>query len=65
MSRSLEPATSSEAVCERGLEGIVCKRRSGRYRPGQRDWVKVKNRAYWRWEIERESAIRSRRRLTV
>jgi bifunctional non-homologous end joining protein LigD len=46
-----------EAVCERELEGIVAKRIEGRYRPGERGWVKVKNRSYRRWEIERESAI--------
>jgi bifunctional non-homologous end joining protein LigD len=46
-----------EAVCERELEGIDAKRIEGRYRPGERGWVKVKNRSYWRWEIERESAI--------
>jgi bifunctional non-homologous end joining protein LigD len=50
-----------EAVCERGLEGIVCKRRSGCYRPGQRDWIKVKSKTYWRWEMQRESAITKRR----
>ena len=50
-----------EAVCERELEGIVAKRRSGRYRPGERGWVKIKNRAYWRYELERESAINKRR----
>jgi bifunctional non-homologous end joining protein LigD len=47
---------------ERGLEGVVAKRLSGSYRPGERGWVKVKNRAYWRWEIEREGAIRARTR---
>ena len=31
------------AVCERGLEGIVCKRLAEPYRPGERRWVKVKN----------------------
>jgi ATP-dependent DNA ligase len=35
------------------LEGVVAKRRSGRYQPGERGWVRVKNRDYWRWEIER------------
>jgi hypothetical protein len=35
------------------------------YRPGERGWVKVKNRAYWRWEIEREGAIRARARVAV
>jgi hypothetical protein len=31
-----------EAVCAHELEGIVAKRRSGRYRPGARGWVKTK-----------------------
>jgi bifunctional non-homologous end joining protein LigD len=44
------------AVCECGLEGIVCKRRSERYRPGERRWLKVKNRAYYRFAQERELA---------
>ena len=44
------------------LEGIVAKRRSGRYEPGERGWVKVKNRAYWRYELEREAAINRPRR---
>jgi hypothetical protein len=35
-------------------------RRSGRYLPGERGWVKVKNRGYWRYELERESAMRQR-----
>jgi bifunctional non-homologous end joining protein LigD len=50
-----------EAVCERELEGIVAKRRDGRYRPGERGWTKIKNRNYWRYEMERESAINRRR----
>lgn len=53
-----------EAVCEHELEGVVAKRRAGRYLSGERGWTKVKNRAYWRWELERESAIRSRTRRT-
>jgi bifunctional non-homologous end joining protein LigD len=28
------------AVCEHGLEGVVAKRRSSRYRPGERGWIK-------------------------
>jgi bifunctional non-homologous end joining protein LigD len=47
-----------EAVCEREQEGVVAKRVDGRYRPGQRGWVKIKNRDYWRYEIERESNLR-------
>jgi bifunctional non-homologous end joining protein LigD len=50
-----------EAVCAHELEGVVAKRKGGRYRPGYRGWVKVKNREYWRYELERESAINSRR----
>jgi len=51
-----------EAVCERELEGIVAKRVDGMYRPGERgSWVKIKNRSYWRYELERESAINMRR----
>jgi bifunctional non-homologous end joining protein LigD len=49
------------AICEHELEGIVAKRRAGRYAPGERGWVKVKNRDYWRWELEREGAIRLQR----
>ncbi len=37
-----------DAVCERGLEGVVAKWRWASYRPGQRGWIKVKNPAYWR-----------------
>ena len=46
-----------DAVCAHELEGVVAKRRSGRYRPGERGWVKTKNRSYWRYEMERERAI--------
>jgi bifunctional non-homologous end joining protein LigD len=47
------------AVCEQGLEGVVAKRRSERYRPGERRWVKTKNKAYWRYGEELESLPRS------
>jgi bifunctional non-homologous end joining protein LigD len=47
------------AVCEHELEGVVAKRLDEPYRPGERGWVKVKNRAYWRWELERESMAKS------
>jgi ATP-dependent DNA ligase len=50
-----------EAVCEHELEGVIAKRRSSRYAAGVRGWVKVKNRAYWRYDMERESAINARR----
>jgi bifunctional non-homologous end joining protein LigD len=48
-------------VCQRGLEGIVAKRRAQAYRPGEPAWIKVKSRAYWRWPLEREAAVRRRR----
>ncbi len=44
------------AVCKLGLEGIVAKRRSGHYRPARRDWIKIKNRNYWRYPLELEAA---------
>jgi ATP-dependent DNA ligase len=47
--------------CERELEGVVAKQKNSRYRPGYRGWVKIKNREYWRYELERESAINIRR----
>jgi bifunctional non-homologous end joining protein LigD len=50
-----------EAVCEHELEGVVAKRMSGRYLPGRRGWTKTKNREYWRYEMEREGGLRSRR----
>jgi ATP-dependent DNA ligase len=46
-----------EAACAHELEGTAAEPRSSRYRPGERSWVKIKNRNYWRWEMEHESAI--------
>jgi bifunctional non-homologous end joining protein LigD len=40
-----------EATGRYGLEGIVAKRRSERYRPGERGWIKVKHRHYWRFGL--------------
>lgn len=48
-------------MCEHELEGVIAKRKSGRYVPGGRGWIKIKNREYWRYEMERESAITLRR----
>ena len=50
-----------QAVCEQELEGVVAKTRSGRYTSGERGWIKTKNRDYWRWEMEREGALKLRR----
>jgi ATP-dependent DNA ligase len=36
------------------LEGVA-KRRSALYRPGERGWIKVKNRDHWRYAEEVES----------
>ena len=41
-----------EAVCRSGFEGVVAKRLSDPYRPGRPDWVKTKNREYWRYPLE-------------
>jgi bifunctional non-homologous end joining protein LigD len=43
---------------ERGLEGVVAKRLRGAYRPGERGWIKTKNRGYWRYALEREGAFK-------
>lgn len=53
------------AVVEAGLEGIVAKRKTDPYRPGERRWVKIKNRAYWRFVNEREFARSRPRRLRI
>jgi len=53
------------AVCELGLEGVVAKKRSSRYRPGDRGWIKVKNRNYWRRDSEREAVQRSAERRSA
>jgi bifunctional non-homologous end joining protein LigD len=50
------------AVCERGLEGVVAKRRDDRYWPGARRWVKTKNPNYWRRDSEIEALRRSMER---
>jgi bifunctional non-homologous end joining protein LigD len=50
-----------DAVCESELEGVVAKRLNESYRPAERGWVKTKNPAYWRYELERENAISVRR----
>jgi ATP-dependent DNA ligase len=53
------------AVCEQGMEGVVAKRRSQSYRPGERAWVKTKNKAYWRYGEELESLQRSLERRAL
>jgi len=54
-----------EAVCEHELEGVVAKRPHEPYLCGERAWLKVKNRSYWRYELEREGAFRRRQRAVL
>ena len=49
-----------DAIVARGLEGVVAKREREPYRPGQRTWVKTKNRATVRFQEELASAQRRR-----
>jgi len=51
--------TSSVSVASRA---VVAKRLDGRYLPGERGWVKTKNReTWWRYVLEREGMIGARR----
>jgi ATP-dependent DNA ligase len=45
-----------------GLEGVVAKRASEPYRPGERAWVKVKHRNSWRFGQDLDLASRGRDR---
>jgi hypothetical protein len=60
-------AAPFDVVRERGLEGVVAKRLDSRYGPGERGWVKQKNRetwwryglkTWWRYELKREGCGR-------
>ena len=51
-----------DAVCAHELEGVVAKRRASLYRPGERGWVKIRNRECWRYEMEREGGITAAKR---
>jgi len=46
------------AVCARGLEGVVAKRVRDPYRPGDRGWIKTKNRTTARFAEERSRGLR-------
>jgi bifunctional non-homologous end joining protein LigD len=48
-----------DAVCRQGVEGVVGKRLDERYKPGERGWLKVKNRGYWRYPYEVAALQRS------
>jgi bifunctional non-homologous end joining protein LigD len=51
-----------DAVCSFGLEGVVAKRLSSRYRPNERGWIKTKNPNDWRRDSEREAIARKHTR---
>jgi bifunctional non-homologous end joining protein LigD len=53
------------AVVQQGLEAIVAKRFASTYRPGEHDWLKVKNRSYWRFGQELDLAQSRRRRRQI
>jgi bifunctional non-homologous end joining protein LigD len=53
------------SVEEQGLEGIIAKPLESPYRPRERGWIKVKNRAYWRFGQELELAQSRRRSRTI
>jgi bifunctional non-homologous end joining protein LigD len=63
---SFEDGAALWAVVERdALEDVVAKPLGSSYRPGERAWLKVKNKRYWKYEIEREAAIEGRRGRTA
>ena len=43
-----------QLACDKDLEGIVAKRKDGRYTPEETTWVKIKNPAYSQTEGRRE-----------
>lgn len=45
-----------DAICARGLEGVVAKQKRDRYRPGEPVWVKTKNRTTLRFAQELAAA---------
>src|SRR5436189_4003637 len=55
-----DPEALWDAVCKHELEGVVAKKRTSRYVSGERGWIKTKNRDYWRYEMEREGALKAR-----
>jgi hypothetical protein len=52
--------THALASSDTSIGALHAKRLHEPYLPRESAWVKVKNRAYWRWELEREGALRSR-----
>jgi bifunctional non-homologous end joining protein LigD len=54
-----------KAVKEHRLEGVVAKKLTEPYRPGERSWIKRKNPDWPRYDAEREAAMRERRKLSA
>lgn len=54
-----------QATTLHGLEGVVAKQREERYRPGERGWIKTKNRGYWRFAQQLDFAHSRRRRVII
>jgi ATP-dependent DNA ligase len=44
-------------VEDQDLEGLVAKPLGSVYKPNERGWLKVKNKAYWKYELEREAVL--------
>jgi ATP-dependent DNA ligase len=54
-----------DEICERGLESVVAKRLRDLYRPGERTWIKTKNRSTRRFAEETRGATSVRRGRTA
>jgi bifunctional non-homologous end joining protein LigD len=47
-------------VADEDLYGLVAKPLGSTYKPNERGWLKVKNKAYWKYEVEREAVFECR-----
>jgi ATP-dependent DNA ligase len=54
-----------DVMCECGLEGVVAKRLRDPYRPGERTWIKTKNKSTPRFVDELAGAASIRRARTA
>jgi bifunctional non-homologous end joining protein LigD len=52
-----------QVVEQQELEGLVAKPLVGIYKPGERGWLKVKNKSYWKFALEREAMAERRTKL--
>jgi bifunctional non-homologous end joining protein LigD len=44
-------------VEDQDLEGLVAKPLGGTYKPNERGWLKVKNKAYWKYAVEPDAVL--------